>query len=178
MQATRLKIRIKIAIEKFFFYASISLALGYIDTLIPKPVPMLRYGLANLPLILTVMEGKFTNSVIALAAKISASSLVGLNFLSPALPASMLGSLGSWFSMWAFSKTIGKNSSPVSTSAIGALANTWIQSASLYLILGKDMGKVIIALLPVAMLQGLAGAIFNGVVAGSTVKYITRFEKI
>ncbi len=160
-------------LKKFSFYAALSLSLGYIDFILPKPMPMLRYGLANLPVLLSVMRDGFGASFLSLISKITVSSVISMSFLSPVFPASMAGSVLAWLSMTLSVKIFKKRISSVGVSIVGALSNTWTQAFVLYLFLGK----AVLGILPFAVAQGLVGAVFNGIAVKSTINYLERLEE-
>lgn len=111
------------------FLGALCLVLSTLEHLIPKPVPFMRIGLANLPILLAL--GIFNNREVLLLVllKVLGQGFVGGTLFSPVFVLSASGSLSAGLAMLAASRLGGRAISLVGVSILGALASNAIQIA-------------------------------------------------
>jgi heptaprenyl diphosphate synthase len=142
--------------------AAICLFLASIEYIIPKPLPFLRIGLANLPLVLAVDLFPVPQFFILLGIKILGQSLIQGSLFSFAFLLSLGGSLASGVLMLAARRLLGKSISLVGISIIGALASNLVQlTLARYLVFGISAWMIA----PPFLLVGLVSSCILGYLA-------------
>ena len=142
--------------------AALCLFLSAIEFIIPKPLPFLRLGLANLP-ILVMLDILPPGSILLLVLlKILGQSLIQGTFLSFAFLLSLGGSLTSGLIMLAARAVLGQRISLVGVSILGALASNGVQIILARLLVFGPLAWVIA---PPFLLMGLISATLLGFAA-------------
>lgn len=149
------------------FYAALCLFLSALEYLIPKPLPFMRLGLANLPLILALYKFSLPSYLMLTLLKIFSQAYISGTFFSYIFVFSVCGTFASSLSMLAlyhlFKK--GKYISPIGISLCGSLSNASMQLLLTKLMLFKDSTKFVAPLLLISafvtgFLLGLAAFLF------------------
>ncbi|MDR3283842.1 MAG: Gx transporter family protein [Treponema sp.] len=114
------------------FLAAMCLFLSTIEYVIPKPLPFLRLGLANLPVILALAKLRTRDIVALMGLKILGQGFVSGTLFSYVFVFSAAGSCASGFAMLAFQRMAGhRGGRPligfIGISIAGALANNAAQ---------------------------------------------------
>ncbi len=139
-----------------------SLFLSTIEFLIPKPLPFIRLGLANLPILvsLSILPPHYT--LLLVAVKVIGQGLINGTIFSYAIVFSAAGSLAAGLTMIGL-KAIGKKRiSLVGISISGAFASNLVQiGLARILIIGE--GALLIA--PPFLAIGLFSSVFLGIFA-------------
>ncbi|MFP4364856.1 MAG: Gx transporter family protein [Spirochaetia bacterium] len=148
--------------RKIAFFTALCMTLSAVEYLIPKPVPFLRIGLANLPLILGLGVFTFPQILLLALMKILAQSLIHGTLFSYPFLFSFFGTYASVGIMFLIYHLPDKSVSLIGVSLAGALASNSVQLVlSMILLFGS--GAYLIA--PLLFGIGTAGALLLGVFA-------------
>ena len=115
--------------QRVIFFAALCLFLSVVEYAIPKPLPFLRLGLANLPVLLSFPKLRKKNIVLLVFMKTVGQGLISGTLFSYVFVFSAAGSFASALGMGSFYYLfVYKKSNPVmgfvGLSLIGALCNT------------------------------------------------------
>jgi len=136
--------------------------LSAIEYMIPKPLPFLRIGLANLPLLLALDLMPFPSFLLLAAVKISGQALISGALFSYVFLLSAGGTLASATLMYALRRAFGKEKlSLAGTGAAGALASNGVQLVLAYFFaLGSGVRYAAVPVLALGLVTGtLLGAV-------------------
>ncbi|UCF98693.1 MAG: Gx transporter family protein [Spirochaetaceae bacterium] len=142
--------------------AAICLFLASIEYIIPKPLPFLRIGLANLPLLLAIDLLPISQFFILLGIKILGQSLIQGSLFSFTFLLSLSGSLASGLVMLAARRLLRGSTSLIGISILGALASNLVQlTLARYLVFGRSAWMIA----PPFLLVGLLSSSILGYLA-------------
>jgi len=142
--------------------AAVCLFLATIEYIIPRPLPFLRIGLANLPLLVALDLLPAGSFFLLVALKILGQSLIQGSLFSYLFVFSLSGSLASALVMWGTRKALGSRMSLVGVSILGALASNLAQlSLARVLVFGPSAWMIA----PPFLVVGLAASAVLGVLA-------------
>ncbi len=144
------------------FFTALCLFLSAIEYIIPKPVPFMKLGLANMPILLSLYIFKPKQIIALVFFKIIGQGFITGTFFSYIFIFSLSGTFFSAISMMTI-HAIGKNNiSSIGISLVGALANACSQIMLSELILFKDSAQVIAPILIInAVISGLFLGLFT-----------------
>lgn len=132
------------------------------ETIIPKPLPFLRIGIANIPAFMLVVTGNLKGALAVSAVRTAASGILLGNFLSPFYFLSLAGAVSSNLVVAAVIFLKKKLFSIPGLAIISALSSSITQLLAAYFILGSQ--KEVFAFLPLFLLLALpAGGITGGI---------------
>ena len=142
------------------FFAALCLFLAAAEYAIPKPLPFLRLGLTNLPVILALHKLRRREVLLLVLLKVAGQGIVSGTLFSYVFVFSAAGSLASALAMLTV-HVLGKSAvSAVGLSLAGALANNLAQLAlARHLLFGT--GTRYIA--PILLTAGLISALLLGI---------------
>ena len=142
------------------FLAALCLFLAAVEYAIPKPLPFLRLGLANLPVIIAlfIMPAREIYKLILL--KIIGQALVTGTLFSYVFLFSAAGSLASGLVMLGVHRILKKHISCIGLSLAGAAANNLAQLAVAHLILFGSATKYIA---PILLISGADTGLILGI---------------
>lgn len=109
------------------WFGALCFFLSTIEYMIPKPMPFLRLGLANLPILLALNILPLRSFFVLIFLKILGQGLIGGTLFSYIFLFSALGTICSAFFMLAFKKLFSKSISNIGISVVGALASNGSQ---------------------------------------------------
>ena len=142
--------------------AAIWLFLASIEYMIPKPLPFLRIGLANLPLLLALDLFPVSHFFILLAIKILGQSLIQGTLFSFTFLLSLSGSLASGLVMLGARHLLKGAVSLIGISILGALSSNLLQlTLARYLVFGPSAWMIA----PPFLLVGLISSSILGYLA-------------
>ena len=153
--------------------AALCMFLSVIEYLIPKPLPFMRLGLANLPVLvsLAVLPGRGT--VVLVILKIMGQGLVNGTLFSYIFIFSAAGSIASCAVMISVYTLFSGNISMMGISVLGALAGNMVQiTAARYIIFGN--AAYLIA--PPFLVIGTVSALVLGFLAEEFIEKSEWFE--
>ena len=144
--------------------------LSIIEYLIPKPLPFMRIGLANVPILISLMIFPVRGTLLLSLLKIVGQGLVNGSLFSYIFIFSAAGSLSSSLMMLAAFHLLGRRVSLVGVSIAGAMASNIVQIA-----LARQFifGEAAVLIAPPFLTIGLISAIVLGVFTGSFIKQST-----
>lgn len=147
--------------------AATALFLASIEYVIPKPVPFLKLGLANLSVLvaLTVMRPREILTLVAL--KVLGQGIVQGTLFSYIVLFSAVGSLASVAVMIVLHRGLGRHISLVGVSVMGALASNLAQIAAARLIIFGESAWLIA---PAFLITGTISALLLGLFAEQFVR--------
>ncbi len=125
---TIVKINTKTDTDKLIaFLASLCLFLSAIEYVIPKPLPFMRLGLANMPIIIGILVLRPKHLFFLVLLKVIGQGFITGTFFSYIFLFSLAGSFASACIMLAASKMFKNNIGPIGISLLGSLANAFSQ---------------------------------------------------
>ena len=157
----------KIRIDLVALFSACALFLSTIEYMIPKPVPFMRLGLANIPLILAL--GIFSNReyFLLLLLKVLGQGLISGTIFSYIILFSFAGSASSALIMLIIYKLFKNKVSRIGISLGGALGSAISQLIISRLILFKEATYVIA---PLFLFSGLISSIILGIFANEFIQ--------
>ena len=144
--------------------AAVCLFLASIEHIIPKPLPFLRIGLANLPLLLALDLFPLSQFFLLLGMKILGQSLLQGSLFSFTFVLSLGGSAASGLLMQGARRVLGKSVSLVGISILGAAASNLVQLSLAGLL---AFGRSAWMIAPPFLLVGLISSAVLGYLAQS-----------
>lgn len=157
------------------FSAALCMILSMVEYAIPKPVPFMRLGLANLPLILALFKLKKHHFFLLVLLKILAQALVSGTFFSYIFLFSFCGTFSAAFCMLLVQKVFKSYVSPVGISLVGSLGNTVVQLLLARFILFGEGTKYIA---PIMLIVGAITGILLGVFAKHFMEKSIWFSRV
>ena len=109
------------------FLAAFCLLLSTLEYVIPKPIPVLRLGLANLPVVIALRILPVPSILLLILLKVLGQALIQGSLFSYVFLFSLAGSLASGAVMIALSRSTGKHMSLIGISIGGAMASNFCQ---------------------------------------------------
>lgn len=152
----------KVRIELVALFAACALFLSTIEYMIPKPIPFMRLGLANLPIILALGILKNREYFLLLLLKVLGQGLISGTIFSYIILFSLAGSVSSAILMLLVYKLFKDKVSRVGISLSGALGSSISQLLISYLILFKEATYVFA---PLFLFSSLISSIILGIFA-------------
>ena len=107
--------------------AGLSLFLATVEMLIPKPMPFLKLGIANLPILLFVRELRLREMLLLIFLKVFCQNLISGNILSYIAVFSAASSCASGCAMWLLAHVSRRHISFLGISVMGAAASNGMQ---------------------------------------------------
>jgi heptaprenyl diphosphate synthase len=109
------------------FLAALCLFLSTVEYIIPKPIPFLRLGLANLPVLISLRFLSVPALLLLILLKVLGQALVQGTLVSYVFLFSLAGTLSSGLLMILLSRILGRHISLIGLSVLGALASNLAQ---------------------------------------------------
>jgi heptaprenyl diphosphate synthase len=144
------------------FFAAISIFLSSIEYIIPKPLPFLRIGLANLPVIICLGFLSPKKIVLLVLLKVIGQGIITGTLFSYIFIFSFFGSFASAITMLIFYNIFKRHISLIGVSISGAMANN---STQLLLASLLAFGRNAVLIAPPFLLVGIISATILGVLA-------------
>ena len=156
-------------IDLVAFLGALCLFLSTVEYLFPKPIPFMRLGLANLPIIISLNLLPFPYLMLLTLVKVAGQALVNGTLASYVVLFSAAGSFTSVLAMYAASRIPERYLSLVGVSLAGALASNAMQVLlSIFFIFGENALLIAPLFLGIGTVSGLLiGMIAAGFVAQS-----------
>jgi len=147
-----------------------------IEALIPKPLPWLRFGFANIITLVTLLLYGLRAGITVTLIRVFIGSLLTGTFLGPAFALSFAGGISSTFVMWFAKILTGRLFSPIGLSLLGALAHNIAQLFLAYLFFIRRI-EAIIYISPVIILIGILTGGLNGVVTSLIMRKVKESKE-
>lgn len=146
------------------FFAACCLFLSALEYAVPKPLPFMRLGLANLPVLLSVKKMRPRDTLLLILCKVIGQSLIGGTTFSYIFLFSSAGSIASGFAIILMYRLFRKKNaiSNIGLSLAGALANNGAQLlCARYVMFGENVRYIA----PLLLVSGLVTGLLLGVFA-------------
>lgn len=144
------------------FLGALCWFLSTVEYLFPKPIPFMRLGLANLPILISLHILPFPYLLLLTLVKVAGQGLVNGTLASYVFLFSLAGSYSSLFAMYGASRIPSRWLSVVGVSLVGALASNAMQVLlSILFIFGPNA----IMIAPLFLGIGTASGLLIGLVA-------------
>ncbi len=149
--------------------------LGVVDSMVPRPLPFLRLGLANIPAIIVIIRSGFLKALELNFARVTAVALVTGTIATPAFLLSASGAAASTIVMAGVHSVFqGKVSLPA-VSASGAVASLWAQLFIAGALLSELPSE---SLVPVLSLWGTVSGAITGMAAAGIMRKLPELEAL
>ncbi|MBN2650819.1 MAG: Gx transporter family protein [Spirochaetales bacterium] len=155
--------------ELVYLLAGSALFLSVVEILIPKPVPFMRLGLANISIILGIYLLGFSYTFLLVLFKTLVQGVLSGTILSFAFGLSISGSLASFFVMYLLYRFFKERLSLVAISCAGAFFSNLAQLTLSYLFI---FGKASFVFAPLLFLSGFVASIVIGVFSVKVINYL------
>lgn len=163
-----------LAISRFSNKADVTALLGAfcfflsaIEYMLPKPMPFMRLGIANLPILLAVDLLPFPWFITLAIVKVIGMSLISGSLFSFIAIFSLMGTLTAALVMWASRKLGGRLISQIGVSILGALASNAVQVVlARYVVFGQAAWLIAPLFLAMGLVTGTALGVFAEHFAG------------
>jgi len=153
-------------VQLISFFAALCMFLSAIEYAIPKPLPFLRLGLANLPVLLSLFVLRRRDTIILIFLKVLAQGFISGTIFSYIFVFSAAGSFASGFIMLAAHALLWKTKhiSAIGLCLAGAIANNLAQIGVAFLIIFGQNTRFIA---PVLLASGLVTGLLLGFFANT-----------
>ncbi len=149
-------------INRIALLGAFSMFLATLEYLFPKPLPFMRLGLANIPLLLGLEILSMPSYIVLVMIKVLGQALVNGTLASYVFLFSLCGSLGSAFIMQLSYRGFGKRISFIGISLLGALASNMIQiGLSVKFIFGDASWRIMPVFLSIGLVSGFLIGLFT-----------------
>jgi heptaprenyl diphosphate synthase len=136
--------------------------LSAVEYMVPKPLPFMRLGIANLPILLAIDLLPLPWFIALALVKVVGMSLVSGSLFSYVAVFSLAGTLSAALAMWAARKALGKLVSAVGVSVLGAIVSNAVQIAIAGVVV---FGEAVRLVAPPFMATGLVTGLLLGLFA-------------
>lgn len=135
--------------------------LSAIEYMVPKPLPFMRLGIANLPILLAVDILPFPWFITLALVKVVGMSLISGSLFSFVAIFSLAGTLAAALAMWVAARAGPKLISPIGVSILGAMASNAVQVVlARYIVFGQAAWLIAPLFLGIGLVTGTALGIF------------------
>lgn len=161
--------------DKTAFLGAISIFFATLEYLIPKPMPFIRLGLSNLPVILSfkILPAKYVFLLVIL--KTLGQGILNGTLLSYVFLFSLSGSFASFLVMYASFRLLSNKISYFGLSLLGSLASSLAQ---LFLSINFIFGTSSIIIIPPFLSMALISGALIGIFANKLDRESTFFAKL
>lgn len=150
-----------------------AIALHGFERLIPTPIPWMRFGLANIITLTTLIVYGFRPAMMITLIRVVVGSFFAGTFLGPAFILSLGAGIASTTAMGIIVKGIPGLFGPVGLSLIGALFHNITQLMLAYVIFIKRF-EVVIILSPFIIIIGTITGTMNGIISGMLIRGLNK----
>jgi len=147
-----------------------AISLHILERFFPTPVPWLRFGFANIVVLLVMLQYGFISALWVNIIRVIVASIIIGTFLGPGFILSFTGALVSLSAM-GIAQAITSGFSPFGLSVIGAFFHSLTQLVIAQLLFVRNI-KAIIFISPVVLIIALATGTINGFVVLQIIKKI------
>jgi len=135
--------------------------LSSIEYMLPKPLPFMRLGIANLPILLAVDILPFPWYILLAIVKVIGMSLISGTLFSFVALFSLMGTLTAALVMWGAHKLGGKYISQIGVSVLGAISSNLVQMViARYVAFGEAAWLIAPVFVAMGLITGLALGLF------------------
>ncbi len=149
-------------INRIALLGAFSMFLATLEYLFPKPLPFMRLGLANIPLLLGLEILSMPSYIVLVIIKVLGQALVNGTLASYVFLFSLCGSVGAAFIMQLAYRGFGKRISFIGISLLGALASNLVQiGLSVKFIFGDASWRIMPVFLSIGLVSGFLIGLFT-----------------
>ncbi len=161
-------------LTKLAFFTAFAITIYVVENFIPKPLPFIKFGLANIVILVLLFAYNFKFALIVAVSKTLIGGFFSGTLLSPTTVLSLSGSICSLLIMFLFLQTK-INFSIIGISILGAIFHNLAQISAVRFFLIKE--NSIFYLVPVLILMGIVTGIITGYLAHLLINRIEFPEK-
>jgi heptaprenyl diphosphate synthase len=164
----------KYRLKLLSFFAALCLFLSAVEYAIPKPLPFLRLGLANLPVLLSLSKLRRKDVLLLVFLKVLGQGFISGTFFSYVFVFSAAGSFSSGIVMLGLYTLLNKKKflSYIGFSLAGALANTAAQlTVARFILFGNNTKYIAPVLLAAGTITGFILGVFANMFAEKSFWY-------
>ena len=163
--------------KELMFFASLCLFCSSIEYVLPKPLPFLRLGLSNLPILLSLFVMDSKRVIMLIALKVLGQSFISGTIFSYIFIFSLCGSFASSLVMLLLERLLYRTSliSTIGISLAGAMANAISQIVCTYFLL---LGKNTFFVAPILFISSFITGFLLGIFSAFFVKKSKWFKMI
>ena len=147
-------------IVRIAFLAALATSISTLETLIPRPLPWLRLGLANVMVLTGIIFLGLRAGLFITLLKSILSSVLSRTFPGPGFLLSLSAGVGSTLVMWSGYRLLTPALTLAGVSVLGAVSHNLVQLALAYLVFLRS--PVIFYLIPVMVLLAIPAGITTG----------------
>lgn len=140
---------------------AMALFLSLIEYIIPKPIPFIKLGLANLPVLIALTRLKTKEYLLLILVKSIGSALISGTIFSWIFLYSLSGSLVSGTVMYLLNRVLKNSVSMIGISVSGALSSNMVQISVAVLILGNGAKYIGVPILISGFISGFLLGLFT-----------------
>ncbi|MBM4147177.1 MAG: Gx transporter family protein [Nitrospira sp.] len=156
--------------------SAFALGLHGFENLLPSPIPWLRFGLANIVTLITLLLYGMRPAVMVTLIRVMLASLIAGSFLGPAFILSLGGGIASTLVMGFVLHIAPRLFSTMGLSIIGALFHNLAQLFLAYFLFIQRI-EAILLITPVIILFGTLTGTVNGVVSALLMKNLIKYDQ-
>ncbi|MCR4789651.1 MAG: Gx transporter family protein [Treponemataceae bacterium] len=145
--------------KKIAFFSALCAFLSLIEFAVPKPLPFMRIGFANMSIMLSLFALNFPQGLLLVLIKVFIQALISGTLISYVFLFSLSASLASYFFMQAAKNIFKNHISFIGLALAGSLGNNLAQISLSYAIIFKSSTSYIA---PVLLISGLVSALILG----------------
>jgi len=144
------------------FFGALSLFFATLEYLFPRPLPFLRLGLSNLPLLVILHRVRFRDLLLLVGIKVLGQGIINGTLSSYVFLFSLGGSMASILVMYPARRFLSKHMSLVGVGILGALASNLVQ---LFFSIAWIFGSSAWVIAPVFLGLGALSGVLVGILA-------------
>ena len=146
-----------------------------VEGLIPKPLPWLKLGLANIATVVAIFFFDFKFLIKMVLIRVIVGAVITATLFTPSFFLSFSGAFFSTLIMFLIYKIFNENISPIGVSIVGAISHLSAQLSVVYLFILKD--KDVFMMIPYLLIFGLITGTLVGYLAYKVINEI-KFNQI
>ena len=146
-----------------------------VEGLIPKPLPWLKLGLANIATVVALFFFDFKFVIKMVLIRVIVGAVITATLFTPSFLLSFSGAVSSTVIMYFLLKIFNENISPIGVSIIGAITHLSAQLSVVYLVILKD--KDVFMIIPYLLICGVISGLVVGYLAYKVINEI-KFNQI
>jgi heptaprenyl diphosphate synthase len=151
------------------------LFLSTIEFVIPKPMPFMRIGIANLPLMMALDILPFPTFLVLVLIKVLGQGIITGTLFSHIFLFSLAGTAAAAFSMYALRRVFGQKVSFIGVGAMGAMFSTTTQMAlAWFFLLGNAARFIAPFFFAAGLVTGITLGVFCQMFSGRSLWYAAR----
>jgi heptaprenyl diphosphate synthase len=155
---------------------AIGLIVFIFESYIPRPLPWLKPGLANIVTLVVLYHYGFKEALVVVIIRVILGSLILGTFLSPSFILALTGGVCATIAMFGVLKVIPRVFSILGISIIGAVAHNIAQVLMLNALIVKQ--SELFFLLPILILSGLFAGLIVGLIGYYLLECLSRYKTI